>query len=175
MIKNKSSSNLTRKHFFDTAQSTLSSRILKKYSMTDLERQSEKSRSVLYYHFSCMEDFYFDFFEEKIVAEVAKDCHNYQELVISAVDYILENKYLCLNIYRLSKIMDHPDYLLDLCTMAFNEYEIPHHKLKSQQAHLMGGIVYTLRTWLESDLRTSRDEVINRLLEHCDLLKSHQK
>lgn len=173
MNKNASSANLTRDHFFETARNALSSRALERCSMTDLERQSQKGRSVLYYHFGCMEDFYFDFFEEKILKEIIADCSNFDELAISVVDYILENKILSINFYRLSKVMDHPDYLLRMCSTAFNEYELTDRKLQENQGHLMGGVIHTLQTWFDKELKTSRDEVIQQLHEHGRLLKKY--
>ncbi|WP_125707354.1 hypothetical protein [Companilactobacillus zhongbaensis] len=174
-MENINSINLTQLHLFSTAKEALSSRVMMKYTITDLERQSQKGRSVIYYHFQCMEDFYFELFEKYIIAEVTKGCSSYEELVVSVVDFILSNKILCQNLANLSNILNKPDYLLNKFASCFNKFELPDNKLKPSQYHLMGGIVHTIQTWFEKDLKLTKVEMVDQLLEQGDLLRNYLK
>lgn len=167
--------NLTQKHLFSTAKESLSSRMMTKYTITDLERQSQKGRSVIYYHFECMEDFYFELFEKYIIGEITKGCNSYEELVVSVVDYILSNKTLCINLANLSTILKKPDYLLTKFATCFNRYEMPDSAMDETQHHLLGGLVHTVQTWFEKDLKLGRTEMIDQLLEQGYLLRNYLK
>lgn len=174
-MENNNSINLTQQHLFSTATQALSSRVMMKYTITDLERQSQKGRSVIYYHFECMDDFYFELFEKYIIREVTKGCNSYEELVVSVVDFILSNKNLCINLANLSTILKRSDYLVRKFAICFNQFEIPNNTIDETQHHLLGGIVHTLQTWFEKDLKLSRSEMIDQLQEQGDLLRNYLK
>ncbi|KRL67648.1 TetR-like C-terminal domain-containing protein [Companilactobacillus versmoldensis] len=175
MMNIKNNENLTLQYLIDILEAELSSKIIPKFTMTQLMKTSGKSRSTIYYHFAFIDDAYKYYFEKRLLKEIASGCHCYNDVVVSFVDTIIANKNLCLNLYNLSDFLHHPDYLLDLFTRAFNDHEIPEHKLSLSQKHLLSGIVFLVKRWFDQGLKTKREEMITQLIEHGDLVKTYKK
>ncbi len=164
----------TQQHLVFTIKSELSTKLRDRYTLTDLNKASRVSRSTIYYHFEDIDDIYRHYFEKEMIPEIIKNCRTFDDLIVSGVDYILQHRVRCLNIFNLAEFLHRQNYFLDMFADAFNDHEIPFNKLDQTQKHLMSGVIYILRCWFEEKLRTDRDEIISQLHEQGQVLKRYK-
>ncbi|MFD1472927.1 TetR-like C-terminal domain-containing protein [Companilactobacillus mishanensis] len=131
------------------------------------------SRSTIYYHFDCIEDIYLYLFENTVIRKVMLECTNYDEVIVSTIDYILANKILCLNLYHLTTLMNRQDYLLGILSASFHRFELPLNTPLLTENYLMGGFLFVMTTWLDGKMVTDKKIVIQQLHDYGNIVKTH--
>lgn len=162
--------NLTAKHLIDTAYNEFSGHKVKRFTIMDLSRKSNVSRGTIYYHFECI-DYLYKAILDKILEEVTKDCHSSDELLTRIVDYVDENKNLCLNLYYQSLITTRNEDLIKGLNQLILKYDKADPSAQAERGRLIGGFLVILRDWLDDNLSVSKDIIITRLLSYNQFLK----
>lgn len=170
-MKEAETMNLTAKHLIDTAYKEFSSHRIEQFTIMDLSRKSKVSRGSIYYHFECIDCLYKAILDQ-IIEKVTDGCNSSDDLLIGIVNYIAENKNLCLNLYYQNVITVRDGDIIKELNKLILKYDKIDSSKKTERGYLIGVFLVIIRNWLDDNLSTDKDIIIKDLLNYNRLLKS---
>ncbi|WP_099974474.1 TetR/AcrR family transcriptional regulator [Lactobacillus terrae] len=165
--------NLTREYLLDIVEKELSDNLRDKFTITELVNISDLSRSTVYYHFESLEEVYKSLFNERILPNIIVKNLSLRPIVEGLIDYIVNNKKICLNVYRLTSDMNRRDYIISLVNQAFYKYELGEDKINSHRRYLIGGFVFILYSWFEDNLSTDSVDIKKQVHSFFEMLSEY--
>lgn len=163
--------NLIKKEFLKLAEK----KSLKSITIKELAEKCEINRNTFYYHYDdiymLVKDILKD--EMKKVDEEFNNTYSWEESLLHAVSFILENKKATQNIFKSIDKKESDDYLNKICNGVMhryieNECEVKNIKAKERDKELItyfysASLIGLIERWIQDGMKDSPEKIIFRL------------
>lgn len=157
----------TKKHISKMLTEEFSVKEYNSFSIKEISKISNLARSTVYYQFSSLSDVYRYLLEENIMRKTFDNAKSWQDVVNLIIDYIDNNKKLCINLYNHTSKDKRYEYCQNQIFNIINRYNgcytiyYSYEELKiynQELDYMIDVFIFTLERWLDCGLR---DEAVN--------------
>lgn len=153
--------NLTVNHLTQTVFNEFSRRKINKFSIKELSRTANLSRSTIYYYFEDINQVYKEVFYNIVLKEITDGCTSTDDFIKRTVNYIEEHKNFCLNLYYLTSLWRNHQHAINLLSEILPEIEGYE---ESNNYNAITSYICTIDDWFKEDLSRSKEVILGDLL-----------
>jgi len=164
--------NVTVDHLIQTIHKELSSRQVERFTMTDLIKVSNVTRSTVYYYFESIDDLYMATFQELIMNRAIQESTSFEDFIFKFVSNIADNKLFCLNFYRLTKMIHRRNFLISNLNKQLLRFELI---TTDGPIHIIGGFCFIIIDWFDNNLEVDREVIIEELYLYKQMIQKQTK
>lgn len=167
--------NLTRKAIKGSFIKLLNEHPLSKITIKDIVEDCGVSRNTFYYHYQDIFELLEDIFEEEIAKVIEKNQkkEHWQEGMIEAAKFVLDNKKACYHVYHSISKEQLERYLLKITDNLMTQYLQEQSKglnISNEDMHYITtfykyAIAGILFSWLENDMQEEPEYAIQKISE----------
>lgn len=160
----------TVNRLIQTVYNEFSTRILEGFSVSKLAKLAGVNRGTVYNNIGSIEDVYRVVFEKMILEEVIEECDSFEEIIISFVDYVINNKTFCLNMYYQTAFILRHQNVIDLLEGLLKQYAENADVIV--RTNLLSAYVSIVESWFKRDLPGDGHDIKLQLLHYHKAIPS---
>lgn len=150
--------NLTVDHLTQTVYQEFSKRKINKFTMIELARIAQLSRSTIYYYFEDMNQIYKSVFNNIVLADITRNCQSSDDFLERTINYIALHKTFCLNLYYKTALVRSNQHAINLLDEQLSRFD-----QGSNNYNAIAIYICTIDDWFKDDLARDKSQILNDL------------
>lgn len=151
----------TVKLLLETVYNEFSTRMVGRFTIAELARLAEVNRGTIYNNIGTIEQVYQLVFEEFILKPVTQGCDTFEDAINRFIDYVIENRTFCMNMYFCTAFMLRHQDALNLLEKLLLRYHSK--KNSNDRGELISAYVKIIEGWFVAELSESGENIKRQL------------